>query len=229
MSFKEVNELRKSGKLEQALKMALLDFELLQKESVQELNPTSSDVDLMKIQGMTFQRFDNKFSALWAKRALAWVYYEYLKINCKPEKYSSFKDYLNKIKELQLPQDEKMVFDSCVWQVGRIIYALQKQENIDFKKINEIFEIIKDFHFTKPSEGYSYLYKAFHTLNENWDKYLDFADWWDFENFRSEDYLNEEFNGRQIMSIVERAYIAYAKNLLSIKVTSGKSRIIATI
>jgi len=166
---------------------------------------------------------------IWTKRNLSWVYYEYLKRNLTPKEIDSFLLWLTEIRNLNLPEYEKMIFDSCGWQIGILVFALQKQENIDFKKINEIFEIIKDFHFTKPSDGYSYLFKAFHKLHENWDKYLDFADWWNFENFRSEDYLNEEFNDKQIMSIVERAYIAYAKNLLSIKVTSGKTRVIATI
>ena len=58
------------------------------------------------------------------------------------------------------------------------------------------------------------IYKAFHKGYEKWSGYLAFADWWNFENFRSEDYLNEEFNGQRSMSIVEQAYIAYSKKLL---------------
>jgi len=190
MPTKEIKELRLTGKLEDALNMAKIEFEA---------------------------QPDN----IWTRRNLSWVYYEYLKKNLAPKKIDSFLNWLTEIKNLNLLEDDKMLFDSCAWQIGIIVFALQKQENVDFKKINEIIEIIKEFHFTKPSEGYSFLYKAFHKNYENWDKYLDFADWWDFENFRSEDYLNEEFNGRQIMSIVERAYIAYAKCLLE-----GESKVV---
>ena len=183
MSFKEVKELRKSGKLDEALTMATEDLE---KEP------------------------DN----IWNKRAAAWVYYDYLKKYSKPDSFDAFKENLLKIKNLQLPEDEKMVFDNSAWQIRRMVFALQKEKSVDYRKINELFDNIKKFHFTKPSEAYSLLYKAFHKGYQNWSKYLEFADWWNFENFRSEDYLKEEFKGKKIMSIAEQAYIAYSKKLL---------------
>ncbi|WP_163381627.1 DUF7017 domain-containing protein [Cyclobacterium sp. SYSU L10401] len=91
---------------------------------------------------------------------------------------------------------------------------MQKQENVDYGKINELFDIIKEFHITKPSESYSFIYKAFHKGYQNWSKYLEFADWWNFENFRTEDYLKEEFKEKKIMSIAEQAFIAYSKKLI---------------
>ncbi|MCX7744815.1 MAG: hypothetical protein N2167_09670 [Flavobacteriales bacterium] len=151
---------------------------------------------------------------IWNKRAAAWVYYDFLKKNVHPDSFEAFRDNLIKIKDLQLPEDEKMVFDKCAWQIGKFIFELQNKEPIDYRKINELFEIIKDFHFSKPSEAYSFLYKAFHKGYQNWSNYLAFADWWNFENFLSKDYLKEEFNGKKIMSIAEQAYIAYSKKLL---------------
>jgi hypothetical protein len=151
---------------------------------------------------------------IWNKRAAAWVYYEYLKRFSKPNYYDAFKDNLVKLMELQLPDDEKMVFDNCAWQIGSLVFALQKIEHVDFAKINELFAIIKAFHFSKPTEAYSFLYKAFHKGYKNWQNYLEFADWWNFENFRTEDFLKEEYEGRKIMSIAEQAYIAYASKLL---------------
>ncbi len=151
---------------------------------------------------------------IWNKRAAAWVYYEYLKKNAQPELYEAFKDNLIKIKDLQLPEDEKMVFDNCAWQIGSLVFALQNTEHVDYGKINELFEIIRDFNFTKPSEAYSFIYKAFHKGYQNWSNYLTFADWWNFDNLRSEDYLKEEFKDKKMMSIAEQAYIAYSKKLL---------------
>jgi len=151
---------------------------------------------------------------IWNKRAAAWVYYDYLKKHLQPESFDSFKENLIKIKGLQLPEDEKMVFDNCAWQIGSLIFSLQKTEHVDYGKINELFVIIRNFHFTKPSEAYSFIYKAFHKGYQNWSSYLTFADWWNFENLRSEDYLKEEFKDKKIMSIAEQAYIAYSKKLL---------------
>lgn len=151
---------------------------------------------------------------IWNKRAAAWVFYYHLKKYAQPELYEAFKDNLIKIKDLQLPEDEKMVFDNCAWQIGSLVFALQNTEHVDYGKINELFEIIRDFNFTKPSEAYSFIYKAFHKGYQNWSNYLTFADWWNFDNLRSEDYLKEEFKDKKMMSIAEQAYIAYSKKLL---------------
>ena len=204
MAFKEVNELRKAGRLEEALKLALKDYEEAQAPLVMNLESPQGDKNKENITA----------NLLWPKRALAWVYYEYLKKNAQPATFDAFRDNLTKIKELQLPEDEKMVFDNCAWQIGSMIFALQKKEPVDYKKINEVFEIIREFHFTKPSESYSFLYKAFHKGYQNWPAYLEFADWWGFEYFNHEDYLKDDYNGKKIMAIAEQAYIAYSKKLL---------------
>lgn len=183
MSFKEVKELRKSGKLDEALKMANQDLDI---------EPTN----------------------IWNKRSIAWVFYDYLKLNTSKENIEQFIEYLEKIRSLELPADENMVYDNCAFQVGKLIFALAKDEHVDYKSIDKIFELIKDFHFTKPSEGYSFLYKAFHKCYKSWTNYISFADWWGFNNFSSMDFLYEEFEGRRIMSIVEQAYIAYSNKLL---------------
>lgn len=163
---------------------------------------------------MANQALESEPDNIWNKRATAWVYYDYLKKHSQPELFDAFKEKLINIRELQLPEDEKMVFDNCAWQIGSMVFGLQKAEPVDYGKINELFENIKDFHFTKPSAAYSVIYKAFHKGYQNWSKYLQFADWWNFENFRSEDYSAEEFNGKKIMAIAEQAYIAYSKKLL---------------
>ncbi|NJN25519.1 MAG: hypothetical protein HC819_05925 [Cyclobacteriaceae bacterium] len=163
---------------------------------------------------MANQALETEPENIWNKRAAAWVYYDYLKKFAQPDSFDTFKENLIKIKDLRLPADEKMVFDNCAWQIGSLVFALQKTEHVDYGKINELFEIIMDFHFTKPSEAYSFIYKAFHKGYQNWSNYLTFADWWNFENFRLEDYLKEEFKDKKLMSIVEQAHIAYSKELL---------------
>jgi tetratricopeptide (TPR) repeat protein len=163
---------------------------------------------------MANRALDLEPNNIWNKRAISWVYYEYLKVYSQPESYDDFKEILIKLKDLQLPEDEKMVFDNCAWQIGSMVFALQKAEKVNYGRINELFEVIKVFNFTKPSEGYSLIYKAFHKGYQNWSNYLSFADWWDFENLLSEDFLKEEFNGKDRMSIAEQAYIAYSKKLL---------------
>ena len=185
MSFKEVKELRKSGKLDEALTMASRDLE-------------------------------EDSTNIWNKRSIAWVYYEYLKKYASTENIENFIEYLDKLKSLELPTDENMIFDSLAYQIGKLIFALAKEKNIDYYIVDQILKRIKDFHFTKPSEAYTFLYKAFHKYFRKWATYILFADWWNFDNFRSEDFLTEEYKGKKIMSIVEQAYITYSKKLLEL-------------
>lgn len=152
---------------------------------------------------------------IWNKRAIVWVLYEYLKKNIEEKSFEGFSENLLKIKALQLPDDEKMVFDSCAWQIGKFAFLLQNEATVDYRKIGDLFDIIKDFSFTKPSEAYSFLYKAFHKGHQSWSRYLEFSDWWGFENFMSTDYQSEIVNGKKIMALVEQAYIAYSKKLLA--------------
>lgn len=177
---------------------------------------------------MAHQALESEPDNIWNKRAASWVYYDYLKINAQPGSFEFFKENLIKIRDLQLPEDEKMVFDNCSWQIGSLVFGLQNAEHVDYAKINELFEIIKDFHFTKPSEAYSFIYKAFHKGYQNWSSYLTFADWWNLENLRLEDFLKEEYNGKKMMSIAEQAYIAYSKKLLEGKSLDpyGQQRVI---
>lgn len=147
------------------------------------------------------------------KCSIAWVYYEYLKLNKTPEKYEQFVKILLQIKALNLPEDKKMIFDQCAWQIGKLVFLLNKSKDADNRKIKELFSIIQGFHFTKPSKAYSYIFKAFKEMYKNGRHYLTFADWWNFNNFLPEDYLVDSSKNQQI-SLVEEAYNTYAKYIL---------------
>jgi hypothetical protein len=160
---------------------------------------------------------------IWAKRNISWVYYEYLKLNNLPEHYDSFISWLIEIKNLELPVEEKMIFENVGWQIGIMCFGLNKINPINPGKGTEVFHLIQSFYFTKPSEGYSFLFKALHKLLKDTDSYLQFADRWDFKNFRPEDLQKEKMpNGKEIMSIAEQAYIAYTKHLLPKQTQSGE-------
>ncbi|WP_439504900.1 DUF7017 domain-containing protein [Sediminibacterium sp.] len=155
---------------------------------------------------------------IWPKRNISWVYYDYLKQHTSSEQFDSFIIWLNEIKTLQLPLDEKMLFEQLAWQVGKMAFGLIKVIPIDHDKGIRLFEAINTFHFPKPSEGYSFLFKALHKLLKETNYYIKFADWWNFENFMPEDFQKEQMpNGREVMAIAEQAYIAYAKHLLPIQ------------
>ncbi|MCS6904262.1 MAG: hypothetical protein NZ576_02640 [Bacteroidia bacterium] len=152
---------------------------------------------------------------IWNKRAAGWVFYDFLKEASTPEKLDIFLQELKNIANLHLPPQENIIFDNCAWKIGSMLYALSKQAHLDFNKLDELFDIIKNFHFTRSTQAYTFLYKAFHQFNDKWDGYLAFADWWGFENFCPEDYEKTQVGDNKIMAIAEQAYYAYSRKLIS--------------
>lgn len=160
---------------------------------------------------------------IWNKRSLSWVLYDYIKLNSDSSKFKEFNTFLLQIKELELPNEETMFFDNLAYQIAKIVFSIQKKERVNYKRINIIFDKIKNFPFSKPSESYSVLLKSF-LKGKEWSRFIEFADWWDFENFRPEDYKKTEIaKGKTIMSLVEQAYITYSKKLLEIN-TNDENR-----
>ena len=129
---------------------------------------------------------------IWAKRNISWVYYDYLKQSVSPEHLDSFISYLSEIKNLELPAEEKMLFDNLTWQIGSILFKTFGSDFSHYGKLMQLIEISQTFQYSKPSEGYSFLFKALHKILKNDNQYINFADWWDFENFREEDYQKEK-------------------------------------
>ena len=152
---------------------------------------------------------------IWSKRNISWVYYDYLKQNCSPENFDVFISWLNEIKYLELPDEEKMFYEQLCWQIGKMAFSLIKINPQDHYKCIRLFESIKTFHFPKPSDCYSFLFKTFHKSLKDTDFYIQFSDWWDFQYFMPQDFQKEKMsNGKELMALAEQAHIAYAKHLL---------------
>jgi len=208
MSFKEIMGFRKAGDLEKAMEMALKDLETNRED-------------------------------LWNKRAAGWVYYDYLKKFAGDIDYKEFCRYLDLLEELKLPADEHMLFDQIAWQIGKFLssisfqailpedkenkqnedgnYSVATLQNIINEYVLNIFNKIKNYHFSKPSEAYSFLFKVFmkRFIAAEESVFMDFADWWGFDNFRPEDYQKRVAeNGKPFISLAEQAYINYSKQLL---------------
>ena len=150
---------------------------------------------------------------IWNKRAISWVYYEYMKNAVTNRNSREFLIQLKNIKNLELPKSEKYVFDSVAWQVGKLLFPNQKFENI---QLDELFSGIKDFTFSKPSDSYSFMLKAFKKHANEWSNYLQFIDWWGLDNFQEKDFQNYVLdNGSKTPSLVESIYISISKKLLN--------------
>lgn len=151
---------------------------------------------------------------IWGKRNISWVYYEFLKKYVQENNFEGFIENLNNIKNLSLPEEEVMIFDTSAFQIGSMLFKIQSVEPIDYSKVNQIFDMIKEFHFTRPAESYSFLMNAFQKGAQHWSRFIEFADWWGLENFREEDYQQEEYNNRQMPALADKVYGSYSKKLI---------------
>jgi len=184
MSAKEIKELRLSGKLAEALAMA--------------------EMELMEAP-------DN----IWGKRNLSWVYYAYAKLHEEQGSFDLYVEQIEKIKGFNFSIDEVFLFDSLTWLNGKMCFHLLKMQDYEISKMVRLWHTVKDLHYTKPSESYSFFYKGFHKAFKDTIYFLEFADWWNFENFIERDFQKEALpNGKEVMALVEQAYISYAKQLL---------------
>lgn len=181
MLSSEISELRKSGKIEEALVLANQYLE----------EPTDD---------------------LYLKRAVSWVFYELVKKAVLEHSYEDLEKYMGKVAQVNLPDEEHMVFDNCAFKLGSFLF--KEDRNNENQHLDQLFELIRNFHFTKPSEAYSFLLKAFLHHKDGWHRTRLFLDWWNLDRLRPEDYLKEEYNGNRTISLAEKAYISYAKKLL---------------
>lgn len=163
---------------------------------------------------MAKSEFEGDSENIWTQRNLSWVLYSQL-----DQLASNLDGFILKLKEvidLNLPESEEMFFDNLSIVISKAARAIANEAPPDIRKVHRLFDEIKNLPLKRNSKWFSVLFSALHKGMKESDRYLEFADWWDFENFRPEDYQKEKMsNGREIMAIAEQGYIAYSKHLLT--------------
>ncbi|MFN4915303.1 MAG: DUF7017 domain-containing protein [Sphingomonadales bacterium] len=182
-----VKELRKEGKLEEALELANSNMQ---------------------------QEPDN----IWNKRALLWVYYDYLKQINETGNIIPFYNYVEKIAAMGIDADEDIFLEQLTWQIGKMINtAVKKMEKDNHYADNYVELMVKailPIPFHKPSKGFSFLMDCLHKYYKDRWNYKEIMDWAGLENLTEEDFVGQQYDGRTMMSLGEKVYIAYSKALL---------------
>ena len=190
MPAKEIKELRKAGKLEEAYVMAKAELEA-------------------------------NLSNIWGKRNLSWVLYAQL--DELASNLDAFIEKIKEVKELDLPASEEMFFENISIVISKAARVITHGATLDINKIHRLFDSIKELSLKRNSKWFSVLFNAMHKGMKESNRYIEFADWWDFKNFRPEDFQKEKMpNGKEVMAIAEQAYIAYAKHLLPKQTQHGE-------
>lgn len=90
--------------------------------------------------------------------------------------------------------------------------------------LDRIFDLMMVMNIKKNSREYVMLYKSIHKYRRIWKNYLEFCNWWGFENFNELDFIR---NNTQ-MSLAETALIGYAKRLAKTNFQEDLSRLAMT-
>lgn len=150
---------------------------------------------------------------IWGKRNLSWVLYAQL--DELSSNLDAFIEKINEVKQLDLPASEEIFFENISIVISKAARVITHETTLDINKIHRLFDSIKELPLKRNSKWFSVLFNAMHKGMKESNRYIEFADWWDFKNFRPEDFQKEKMpNGKEVMAIAEQAYIAYAKHLL---------------
>ncbi|MDI9357972.1 MAG: hypothetical protein QM528_03380 [Phycisphaerales bacterium] len=210
MPTKEIKELRKAGKLDEAYTMAKAELEVEMSNALAKQNKRKEECKQLNL---IYLELKADQPNIWCKRNLSWVLYDQLGIAT-----SNLTDFLLKIKEvkeLDLPEDEEMFWDNISIVIAKAVRNITGKESIDLTHMHQLFDAIKELPIKKKTNWYSVLFKAFHKgLKESY-RYLEFADWWNFANFMPEDFEKSKMpDGKEVMALAEQGYTCYAKHLL---------------
>ena len=176
---------------------------------------------LAEAYAMAKAELEADLSNIWGKRNLSWVLYAQL--DELASNLDAFIEKINEVKELDLPASEEMFFDNISIVISKAARAITHEATLDINKLHRLFDSIKELSLKRNSKWFSVLFNAMHKGMKESNRYIEFADWWDFKNFRPEDFLKEKMpNGKEVMAIAEQAYIAYAKHLLPKQTQHGE-------
>ena len=176
---------------------------------------------LAEAYAMAKAELEADLSNIWGKRNLSWVLYSQL--DELASNLDAFIEKINEVKQLNLPASEEMFFENISIVISKAARVITHEAILDINKIHRLFDSIKELPLKRNSKWFSVLFNAMHKGMKESNRYIEFADWWDFKNFRPEDFQKEKMpNGKEVMAIADQAYIAYAKHLLPKQTQPGE-------
>lgn len=182
--------------------------------TIKEITAKCKAGEIAEAYEIALQDWQNAPDDVWVQREVGWALYYFIKEDVEQKRTESFYEHLDKLGELTLLDltSDKLIYENLLWKVAEFTKAIQTE---DFATMSTLFSKIQDYHFS-PSKPYSLLLQYFIKF-EGWNQLADFIDWWDINNLMPDDF--EQFqmeNGKKVMSLAERVYIANSKALLKV-------------
>ena len=182
--------------------------------TIKEITTKCKAGEIAEAYEIALQDWQNSPDDVWTQREVGWALYYYIKNDVESKQKDLLYEHLDKLGELTLLDlnGDRLIYENVLWKLAEFVKSIPVE---DFITVSEFFLKIQGYKFL-PSRPYSLLLQNIIKF-EGWNQLADFIDWWNLDNLQKEDY--EQFqmeNGRKIMSLAERAYIAYSKALLKL-------------
>ncbi len=152
----------------------------------------------------------------WGQLTTGWTLRYLIEEDARNGRYNELVAHIDELQSLdQIPNNEvDKISEGIVFWIGYFAKKNLSETGFDTPaRLSTLYSKVKNYSFN-PGVGYSMLLSGFMRC-EKWHELLDFLDWWNLENLTPEDYNPVKLqNGKSIMSLAERAYIAKSKALL---------------
>lgn len=156
---------------------------------------------------------------IWTQRAVAWALYYMIKGDAERGNYDMMIEHIDELGSLNLltVNNDSMIFDNVQFKIAEYIRNYVSVNDMNSSNIlSTIFDKLKGYSFA-PSRGHSFLLQSYLKF-DTWPEMADFIDWWNLEKLTPEDFIPYKTDqGRRIMALAERAFIANSKALLKLK------------
>lgn len=182
--------------------------------TIKEITTKCKAGEIAEAYEIALQDWQSSPEDVWTQREVAWALYYFIKNDVENRQNEALNEHLDKLGELTMLdlKGDSMIYENVLWKLAEFVKNTQAE---DFASISEFFLKIQGYKFL-PSRPYSLLLQNAIKF-EGWSQLADFIDWWNLDNLQKEDYEQYQMqNGRKIMSLAERAYIAYSKALLKL-------------
>jgi hypothetical protein len=152
----------------------------------------------------------------WGQLTTGWALRYLIEEDARNGHYNQILAHLDELKSLdQIPSAElDKILENVIFWIG--FFAKKNLTPTGFDtptKLSMLYSKLKDYQFAS-GKGYSMLLEGFMRCDA-WPEMADFFNWWNLENLTTEDYSPVKLNnGKNIMSVAERAFIAKSKALL---------------
>lgn len=165
---------------------------------------------------MARQDLASQLSDPWAQRALGWALYYMVKRDVETNCYEGMLGHIDELEALDLlnMENDSMIYNNVECQMAYFVkYGISQTDTDATAKLSAMFAKLRGFTFAA-SRGHSLLLRVFLKFG-SWPEMADFIDWWNLNNLSRDDYTPYvTANGQKMMTLAERAYIAYSKALL---------------